>query len=146
MDSFFNIQDQIELTPVYLSPREAFVYLQDNAAIVDIRPEYEINYRVFDVPKVFYLSYSSYRDKFNIIPKDMFLIVADNVGIRNNEVACFLMAQGYPRVACLAGGVVDWNRDGLPLARDMDYEMIGGCACRLHPKKIRVEGSLVAPK
>ena len=146
MDSVFNIQNQIEAAPVWLSPRQAFVYLLGNAAIVDTRPEYETNYRVFDVLKVFYLPYGSYRDKFHIIPKDILLIVADNVGIRSAEVACYLIAQGYPQVVCLTGGVVEWNHDGLPLDRDMDYEMIGGCACRIHPKRIRIEGSSVAPK
>lgn len=136
MDSTFNKQDKPEGIPVSLSPREAFVYLQDNGAIVDIRPEYEINYRVFDVPNIFYLPYSSYRDEFRIIPKDKFLIIADNVGIRSTEVARFLLAQGYPRVACLAGGVVEWDRDGLPLIKDMDYELVGGCACRLQSKKV----------
>ncbi len=146
MDSIFQIQYKSEEIPVWLSSREAFAYLQANAAIVDIRPEYETDYRVFAVSRIFYLPYGSYRDKFHIIPKDMLLIVADNVGILSAEVASYLINQGYPQVACLAGGVVEWNRDGLPLVRDMDYELIGGCACRLHPKKIRIEGSSVAPE
>lgn len=146
MNSISNNQGQLEITLVWLSPREAFEYLQYNAAIVDIRPEYEINYRIFNVPKVFYLPYSSFRDNFNSIPKNLLLIIADSVGIRSAEVAGYLIAHGYHQVACLAGGVVDWNHDGFPLRKDMDYEMIGGCACRLHPKKIRVEGSSVAPK
>jgi rhodanese-related sulfurtransferase len=131
---------------VPLSPRDAFEYLQENAAILDIRPEYETDYRVFDVPKVFYLSYGSYRDNFHIIPMDIPLIVADSAGNRSAEVAQYLLAQGYSQIAYLAGGMIEWNRDGLPLLKDIDYELIGGCACRLHPQSARAEGSKVAPK
>ena len=137
MNSIFDKQGQPIKAPVPLSPREAFVYLKDNAAIVDIRPEYEINYRVFDVSKIFYLPYDSYRDNFYIIPKDLFLIIADSVGIRSAEVARFLFLNGYSKVAYLAGGIVEWDRDGLPLIKDLDYELTGGCACRLQPKNIK---------
>lgn len=146
MNSVSSQQSQPRGTLISLSPREAFAYLQDNAAIVDIRPEYETNYRVFDVPKVFYIPDDSYRDKFQVLPKDILLIIADCSGNRSNEVARYLIEQGYPQIACLAGGVIEWDRDGLPLSKDVDYEMIGGCACRLHPQKARIEGSSVAPK
>lgn len=120
-------------TPTVLSPREALSYLQEKAALVDIRPEYETSYRNFDVPKVYYVPYSSYIDSFHILPKDTLLIVADSVGNQSMEVARFLLMQGYPEVACLAGGVVEWDRNGLPLAKDTEYEMVGGCACKLQP-------------
>lgn len=139
MDSIINKEVQIKTTPVWFSPREAFEYLQGNAVIVDIRPDYEINYRVFDVPRVFYLPYSSYRQNFNEIPKDIPLIIADNVGIRSEEVGCFLMEQGYTQVMCIAGGVIEWDHDGLPLIKDLDCELTGGCACRLRPKRIKME-------
>jgi len=146
MNSSSNQQIQPKVTLISLSPREAFAYLQDNAAIVDIRPEYETSYRVFDVPKVFYLPGDLYRDKFQLLPKDILLIVADSSGNRSKEVAYYLIEQGYTKVACLAGGVIEWDRDGLPLSKNVDYEMVGGCACRLHPQKVRTEGSSVAPK
>lgn len=120
---------------IHLSPREAFEYLKTDAAILDIRPEYETSYRVFDVPKVFFIPYSSYHDNLNILPKNIRLIVADNVGIQSTEVARYLLEQGYTQVACLAGGIVAWDHAGMPLTKDRDYEMVGGCACRLHPQK-----------
>ena len=120
---------------IHLSPREALVHLQKNAAVLDIRPEYETSYRVLVVPKVFYVPYNSYREKLDMIPKDILLIVADSVGNRSTEVALYLLEQGYTQVACLAGGVVAWDHDGLPLSKDKAYEMVGGCACRLHTQK-----------
>jgi rhodanese-related sulfurtransferase len=146
MNAIFNYQGKQEGTPIPLSPREAFEYMQADAVIIDIRPEYETSFRVFDVPKVYYLPYNSFRDEFQIIPRDTLLIVADSVGNKSAEAARYLIEQGYPQVAYLAGGVVEWDRAGLPLSKDIDYEMIGGCACKLHPQKVRIEGSAVAPK
>ena len=37
-------------------------------------------------------------------------------------------------MAYLSGGMVEWERAGLPIAKDVDYEMIGGCACRIHAR------------
>ena len=101
---------------------------------MDIRPEYETNYRVFDVHNVYWLPYSAYKEKFHEIPKEKPLIIADNVGLKGPEVARFLHDQGYPRVAYLGGGVVAWDHSGLPLRKDLGYELKGGCACKLRPK------------
>lgn len=140
-----NIQSGGQLNS--LSPREAFELLKENSAVlVDIRPEYETDFRVFDVPQIYYLPFDMYQEKLNAIPKEVFLIIADSVGNRSSEVARYMLRQGYSKVACLAGGVVAWDRAGLPLSKDKDYEMVGGCACRLKPQKPRADGSAVAPK
>lgn len=131
--------------PGSLSPKEAYKYLQENAAIVDIRPEYETNFRMFDVSKVYYISFNSYQDNYKVLPNDILLIIADSVGTRSNEVVRFLISHGYTLVTSLAGGIVEWDHDSLPLAKDVDYEMVGGCACRLHPQKLSEEGSSITP-
>ncbi|HYE84446.1 MAG TPA: rhodanese-like domain-containing protein [Clostridia bacterium] len=120
---------------IHLSPREAFEYLKNDTAILDIRPEYETSYRVLDVPNAFFLPYNSYQDNLDKIPKDIRLVVVDSVGNRSTEVARYLIEQGYPQVVCLAGGIVAWDHVGLPIKKDVGYEMVGGCACRLHPQK-----------
>ena len=146
MNSVIHQQNQSGGSPTPLSPREAFTRLQGDVAILDIRPEYETDFRVFDVPNIFYLPYRTYRDQFHLIPKDIPLIVADSVGNKSMEVARYLSEHGYPSVSFLAGGMVAWDRDGLPLAKDKNYAMVGGCACRLKPKSAQAEGSSVAPK
>lgn len=146
MSELINQQDKQNKIPTSLSPRQALAYLQAGAAIVDIRPEFETSFRIFDVPKVYYLSYRSYREDYPAIPKDCLLIVADSVGNQSQEVARFMLEKGYDNITFLAGGIVEWDRDGLPLAKDMDCAMIGGCACRLQPQKIREDSSLAALK
>lgn len=132
--------------PASLSPRQALDYVEQGATILDIRPDFETNYRVFGVPKVYFLAYREYREQSGTLPRDEPLIVADNVGTKSPEVARFLLEQGFPEVAWLAGGMVAWAQEGLPLERDAGYELSGGCACKLRPKKPRPEGSAVAPK
>ncbi|HYF82930.1 MAG TPA: rhodanese-like domain-containing protein [Clostridia bacterium] len=131
---------------VSFTPREVFEYINAGAIIVDIRPAYETDLRVFDVPRVIYLSGDSNNEIIDNLPRNNLLIVADSVGNQSKEFALSLVEHGYSEVACLAGGVVAWDHAGLPLAKDLDYEMIGGCACRLQPQKIRMEGSSVSPK
>lgn len=126
-----------------LSPREAFEYLQSGAAILDIRPEYETSFRIFDVSIVYYLPCTSCREELSLIPKDVPIIIADSVGTKSIEMMHYLKENGYTQVAYLAGGIVEWDRAGLPLNKDVDYEMVGGCACRLQPQKPRTEGSLL---
>ncbi|MGE5676978.1 MAG: rhodanese-like domain-containing protein [Pseudomonadota bacterium] len=120
-----------------LSPREALEKLRGNAAIVDIRPEYEISFRSFDVPKVFYIPYELFYENTGIIPRDILVIIADSVGNKSSEAARHLISQGYSQVACLSGGMVAWDRAGMPLSKDEGYAMSGGCACRLKTQKDR---------
>lgn len=131
--------------PVPLSSLEAAAWISNGAVVVDIRPDFEVNYRVFDVPAVYFLPYHSYREQASLLPHDVPLVVADNVGTKGREVALFLCRQGFSRVAYMAGGVVAWAQEGFPLIRDAGYELVGGCACKLRPRKPRPGGSSVAP-
>ncbi len=130
---------------VPLTPREAFLNLQGEAAILDIRPEYETDFRVFDVPRVIYLPLESLQEGCAGLPGDIMLIVADSVGFQSKEAARYLVEYGLASVSYLAGGIIAWERAGLPVSKDLDYEMSGGCACKLRPHKEKPEGSSVAP-
>lgn len=130
---------------VPLTPREAFECLQGGAAILDIRPEYETDFRVFDVPRVIYLPLDCLSEGYEGLPMDIMLIVADSVGFQSKETARYLVEHGFANVSYLAGGIIAWERAGLPISKDLDYEMSGGCACKLRPHKEKPEGSSVAP-
>lgn len=117
-----------------LSPGEALEYLRKGAVLLDIREPYETNFRMFDVPEVRCLPHSEFTENYPDIPAGTPLIVADNVGVHAKEIASFLMAKVYPEVAWIVGGVVDWARANLPLAKDPNYELRGQCSCKLRPK------------
>ncbi len=146
MSDFFRQPDRPDGAPAPLSPREALEAAGRGAVFVDIRPDFETNYRAFDVPSLVSLPYRAYRDGYAAVPAGEPLVVADNVGTKSPEVARFLLEAGWRDVAVLVGGVVAWAQEGLPLTKDPNYELVGGCGCKLKPKKPSKEGSAVAPR
>lgn len=145
MKSIFAKNSQAEGTPTPLTSKEALAFLLGEAVLIDIRPEYETSLRSFNVPKVVNISnitdlsielclFDSIMEKVQVISKEIPVIVADSVGTRSKEAALNLCSLGYTQVAYLSGGMVEWERAELPIAKDVNYEMIGGCACRIHPQ------------
>lgn len=118
-----------------LSSRDALSFLQDSAVLVDIRKEYEINYRLFDVPEVIYSTPDQLEEALQAVPNETPLIVADNVGVRSKDVAVFLMEKGFANTASLTGGIVEWVKSGSPVKIDRDFELNGQCSCKLKPRK-----------
>ena len=58
---------------------------------------------------------------------------------RNIERLSFLQENGYTNVANLNGGLVDWDKDKLPMKVDKYAELSGSCACMLKPmRKIKI--------
>ncbi|NLJ47899.1 MAG: rhodanese-like domain-containing protein [Treponema sp.] len=48
-----------------------------------------------------------------------------------SEAARMLRNAGFTNIAKMAGGMIDWDREGLPVRRDPLYELSGQCACKL---------------
>jgi len=119
--------------PVGLSPRQAMECLGRGAMLLDIREAYETNYRIPDVPAILHVPNKTFMDRWREIPRDVALILLDNVGVRGREIALFLSEQGFSGVTWIIGGIVDWVRDGLPVLRDSNYELRGQCSCKLRP-------------
>ena len=63
------------------------------------------------------------------------LIFADAVGLKSREGVLFMNAHGYENVANMAGGIVDWERDGLPLTTDISNRLSGSCMCQLKTRE-----------
>lgn len=126
-----------------LSPREAFEYCSHGAVLVDIREAYETNFRVFDIPEVVYLPWTRFGSEAGALPRDRALVLADAAGIYSREAARILVQAGYSNLAKLSGGMIDWDADGLPVRKDVDYELRGQCACKL---KMRHGGNPLTEK
>jgi len=118
---------------VFLSPREAAAFLAQDAVLVDLRDGLERNGREFDVGNVVLMTAAELAEGFASLPRDRPIILADCVGLGSKKAQRFLLEQGYTDVASLNGGMVDWERDGLPTRIDRNEELSGGCACRLRP-------------
>ncbi|PLX79908.1 MAG: rhodanese-like domain-containing protein [Desulfuromonas sp.] len=51
------------------------------------------------------------------VPKNRPILIYCAVGSRSNQVARYLAQRGYPQVYNLYGGIVSWQRQGLPVLR-----------------------------
>jgi len=118
-----------------LSASEAYKEATENdATIVDVRELRLTGYKNFDVPKVIHIPNSTLAENYNNLPTDIPLIIADSVGLRSHEAMVFLQSKGFTNMANLAGGIVDWERDGLPLKKEISEQLDGSCVCQLRPR------------
>jgi rhodanese-related sulfurtransferase len=120
-----------------LTPAESYFLCGKGAIIVDVRESYMNNFKMFHVDKVLYLSYSELGKCYQDLPADQPLIFADAVGLKSREGVIFMNAHGYDNVANMAGGIVDWERDGLPLTTDINNRLSGSCLCQLKARENR---------
>jgi len=117
-----------------ITPRNAYAeILKGNATLIDVREEYLTDVKRFDLPIVFYFPLSTLKNNISKLPHDVPLIIADAVGIRSHETMEILKANGFENIVNLAGGIVDWERDGLPVKIDELEKLDGACICQLKP-------------
>jgi rhodanese-related sulfurtransferase len=120
-----------------VSPCEALELCGKGAVIVDVREEYLNNFKNFDVPETLFLPISKLPQKLADLPLDKHLIFADTVGLRSKEAVVLLKDNGYIKIANMAGGIVDWERDGLPLKTNVEERLSGSCMCQIKPREKR---------
>ena len=118
-----------------LTPKESFELCKAGAIIVDVRESYINNFKKFRVDNILYLPYNELENSFVRLPFDHPLIFADTVGLKSREAVMFMITHGYNNVANMAGGIVDWERDGLPLTTDISNRLSGSCMCQLKKRE-----------
>ena len=129
-DNGFSAHEVLNLTPA-----ESYALCKTGAIIVDVRESYMNSFKMLHVEKVIYLPYSELGKCYHDLPKDQPLIFADAVGLKSREGVLFMNAHGYENVANMAGGIVDWERDGLPLTTDTSNRLSGSCMCQLKARE-----------
>jgi rhodanese-related sulfurtransferase len=120
---------------LHLSPTDAYEALIQGAVAVDIREDYEIDYKMLDVPESVFIANSVFKTEYQILSATKPLVIVDSVGLRSKDAVIFLQENGYHNVANLNGGIVDWDKDKLPMKVDKYAELSGSCACMLKPMK-----------
>ena len=135
MNSLFDNYGFLSCGILHVSPREAFELCRKGAVIVDVREEYLSNFKNFDVPEILFFPISRLVQKLSELPQDKYLIFADTVGLRSKEALVLLKDKGYVKIANMAGGIVDWERDGLPLKKNVEERLSGSCMCQLKPRE-----------
>jgi rhodanese-related sulfurtransferase len=133
MDCLFDNYGFVSCGILNVSPVEAFELSVKGAVIVDVREEFLNNFKKFDVDEILFIPISKLLQELSVLPKDKYLIFADTVGLRSKEAVVFLQDKGYKNIANMAGGIVDWERDGLPLKTNIEERLSGSCMCQLKP-------------
>ncbi len=117
----------------YPMPMEVPELLKLGAVLVDLREELETEIRAFGVENVIYLPHHEFNGKWESLPLDKPLILADSVGLWSKKYTIFLHSKGFANVASLAGGMADWEKDGLPMKPGKYQPLNGVCACMIKP-------------
>jgi rhodanese-related sulfurtransferase len=137
MNSLFDNYGFLSSGILNVSPSEAFELCGKGAVIVDVREEYLNNFKNFDVPEILYCPISRLVQGLTELPLDKYLIFADTVGLRSKEAVALLKDKGYSKIANMPGGIVDWERDGLPLKTNIEERLSGSCMCQLKLREVK---------
>ncbi|HNV69357.1 MAG TPA: rhodanese-like domain-containing protein, partial [Candidatus Ozemobacteraceae bacterium] len=132
---FFDGYGTLYGTVRQLLPQEALELIKKGAVLVDVRDEAEMNGKYFQIPGLIYLERRHLEDRFERLPKDKPLILADSVGMKGKEAVVFLQQKGYTQLANINGGIFAWEDEKLPMVVKEEEILAGECACRLRPRK-----------
>ncbi|NVN95350.1 MAG: rhodanese-like domain-containing protein [Bacteroidetes bacterium] len=119
----------------HISPKEAFEMCNKGFVIMDVREDYLNTFKTFDVPMVISMPFSELKNKWNEISNDIPIIFADSVGLYSHEAVDFMIAKGYSNICNMVGGIVDWEKDGLPMKINTKERLSGSCMCQLKPRE-----------
>ena len=117
------------------TPKECARLFEKGALYVDLRHEAHTDYKIPDVPEIILLPHEELQEKYQKLPRDRHLILADASGLKSREAVAFLQSKGLDKVAHLAGGFVEWERYGLPIRQDIGQRLTGACVCQLKPRE-----------
>ncbi|MEE4176734.1 MAG: rhodanese-like domain-containing protein [Bacteroides sp.] len=118
-----------------VTPREAFDLCQQGAVMLDVRADELVAFKCFGVSNWLNIWEKELSDRLGELSKDLYYILADSVGIHSKEAYHLLRSVGFERIVHLAGGLVEWERDGLPVLEDVRERLSGSCTCQLRKRE-----------
>ena len=121
----------------FLGPKEALCALQDGALLVDLRTDELAEMKAFRVPEAIHLPHLELPGLLSELPGNRPLLLADTSGVFTKDAAHLLLDHGFGEVACLNGGMLAWDQEGLPLVTDPEAILHGECACVMTSRKKR---------
>lgn len=121
----------------FLGPKEALASLQEGAVLVDLRTDDLVEMKAFRVPEAIHIPHRELPDLVSELPALRPLILADTAGVFTKDAAHLLLHLGFSDVACLNGGMLAWDQEGLPLDTDPEAVLHGECACVMTSRKKR---------
>jgi rhodanese-related sulfurtransferase len=100
--------------PPEISVTQASQKRTQGAFILDVREPSEWNQ--FHIPGATLIPLGSLPNRLSEVPKDREVVVVCRTGHRSAQGRDILLNAGFPRVTSMAGGVTEWQAQGLPIA------------------------------
>lgn len=108
-----------------LSSSEAYDCCKNGAVIIDVRDEYMSHIKTFDVAEILIFTHRKLSDTIKDLPSNKYLIFADATGIKSKIAVDLAYSKGFTKIANLAGGLVEWERDGMPTITHQRIRVMG---------------------
>jgi rhodanese-related sulfurtransferase len=99
---------------IHLSGTEAYECCKLGAIMIDVREEFMSHVKTFDVPEIVIFPLRTFKEDIGKLPQNKYLIFADATGVKSRPAMEYAAEMGFATIANLAGGLVEWERDGLP--------------------------------
>lgn len=121
----------------FLAPQDALAVLAGGAVLVDLRLDELAEMKAFKVPETIRIPHEELAGLLSGLPTDRPMLLADSAGVYTKEAAHLLLDHGFTEIACLNGGMLLWDQEGLPVVTDAAALLHGECPCVLRPRKGR---------
>lgn len=122
----------------HLSPTEAYDCSKKGAVFIDVREEFMSHVKTFDVPEIQICPLKNLSELITKLEKDKYLIFVDATGVKSKPAMEFASQNGFTKIANLAGGLLEWERDGLPTLTYQKIKVSGRNKCEfLHKGSIK---------
>ncbi len=99
----------------HFSPREAYAAYMRGGMLVDVREPAAVAEKTVDINHLITLPISEFDRRFAELPANRPLVLVSRVGNASSTAAKILLANGYPDVAVVDGGLTAWEDEGLPV-------------------------------
>ncbi len=94
---------------------EVHELVESGAVLLDVRENHE--WKAGHAPRAIHIPLGQLPNKLGKLPKDRQIVTTCKVGGRSARAAAMLRQQGYD-VVDLSGGMLAWQRAGLPVVTD----------------------------
>ncbi len=109
-----SIQPAAVTLPAEISVAQAAEKRDQGAFILDVREPAE--WQQFHIPGATLIPLGELPNRLNEVPKDKPIVVVCRTGHRSAQGRDILLNAGFPRVTSMAGGVTQWQAQGLAIA------------------------------
>jgi rhodanese-related sulfurtransferase len=104
----------VDSLPLEISVAEASQKRDQGAFILDVRQPEE--WTSFHIPGATLIPLGELPNRLNEVPKDKQVVVVCRTGHRSASGRDILLKAGFTNVTSMAGGVTQWQAQGLPIA------------------------------